>query len=278
MWRVGSKKFVSRGVYDYFIQSTRCTESARTFSCVSTTFGHECPKPVTQILDSRSNSVGHSNSVLQNVRNFTVSMVHQNQAALSSTSDSESANELAPQGIQGDDCVNFKLWMESCQRYGLPGCEDQANHIVSGRKTLSEIFHEQDQMIRDIARNYSLIKNHDKPDVDKQTPLQGVQGDFEYCGPFDSSASCIQGVQGLDILHSLVNIASPQGIQGDECIQFKLWLENCHRFGISGECEQQLHNIKNGRKTLAQIFEEQDRLIREIVQDYRSNRVEKEAS
>jgi hypothetical protein len=233
---------------------------------------------VTQILDNRSNSVERSNGVLQSVRNFTVSVVHQNQAAFSSPEDHESGSDPAPQGIQGDDCVNFKLWMESCQRYALPGCEEQASHIASGRKTLSEVFQEQDQIIRDIARSYSLIRNHDKADVEKHTSPQGVQGDFEYCGPFDSSASCIQGVQGLDILHSLVNIASPQGIQGDECIQFKLWLENCHRFGISGECEQQLHNIKHGRKTLAQIFEEQDRLIREIVKEYKSNKGQEKTS
>lgn len=200
------------------------------------------PKASIPLFDSRSRNLGRVNTV----RPLSLSTMYQSQAAVASVDFGE-ASDPSPQGIQGDDCVNFRLWMESCRRYGLPGCDEQANHIVSGRKTISQVFQEQDQIIRDIARNYSQVRKSSAP-VDSEASRQGVQEGYGYCATVDSSDSCVQGVQGLDILHSLINVASPQGIQGDECVQFKLWLENCHRFGITGECEQQLNSIKSGRK------------------------------
>ncbi|XP_062597365.1 uncharacterized protein LOC134258790, partial [Saccostrea cucullata] len=287
MWKVGGEKYLVGTVNKYFTGKVRCTASKRAISCVSTTGGDLWPKPspiadqwtrtVNQMSCYKPTNVGLNTAVHQTFRHFSVSAMHPSQAATVQI-DSRGASDPTPQGIQGDDCVNFRLWMESCQRYGLPGCDEQANHIVSGRKTLSEVFREQEQVIIDIARNYSQIKKKRKVDSEKEISHQGVQGDCGYCAPFDSSDSCIQGVQGLNILDSLVNVPSPQGIQGDECVQFKLWLENCHRFGLTGECEEQLYSIKKGRKTLAQIFEEQDILIRKIVQEYKSNRSKNESS
>ncbi|XP_061163258.1 uncharacterized protein LOC133172397 [Saccostrea echinata] len=287
MWKVGGEKYLVGTVNKYFTEKVRYTASKRAISCVSSTVADQWPKPspiddrwpntVNQMPCYKSTKVGLNIAVHLTVRHFSVSVLHQSQAATVKV-DNRGASDPTPQGIQGDDCVNFRLWMESCQRYGLPGCDEQANHIVSGRKTLSEVFREQEQVIIDIARNYSQVKKKKKVESEKQISHQGVQGDCGYCAPVDSSDSCIQGVQGLNILDSLVNIASPQGIQGDECVQFKLWLENCHRFGLTGECEEQLNSIKKGRKTLAQIFEEQDILIRKIVQEYKSNRSKTELS
>ena len=60
-----------------------------------------------------------------------------------------------PQGIQGDDCVRYKLWMENCIKYQLSDCVEQLQGVQDGRKSLSEIFVEQDRMIAKIASNYS---------------------------------------------------------------------------------------------------------------------------
>ena len=51
------------------------------------------------------------------------------------------------------------------------------------------------------------------------------------------------------------------------CIQFKTWLSNCQRFNI--DCADDIRNLTSGRKALADIFDEQTRLIRQISSDYR---------
>lgn len=55
----------------------------------------------------------------------------------------------------------------------------------------------------------------------------------------------------------------PQGIQGDDCVRFKLWLANCHRFGIQ-DCGEQLQGVQSGRVTLDQIFAQQEETIRQV--------------
>ncbi|RUS87017.1 hypothetical protein EGW08_005255 [Elysia chlorotica] len=148
----------------------------------------------------------------------------------------EIEDEVSPQGIQGDDCVNFKLWKESCARYGFTNCNEQLQGIQSGRKTLAEVLAEQDQMIADIAKEYRA--------ANQRSDRQGVQDNY------------------TDFPN--INAPCPQGIQGDDCARFKLWLENCHRFGV-GDCIHEYSSFRAGRKTLAQMFEEQDRMIREAV-------------
>ncbi|KAK3086842.1 hypothetical protein FSP39_024297 [Pinctada imbricata] len=177
--------------------------------------------------------------------------------------------ELAPQGVQGDDCVNLKLWMENCQRYGLPNCEEQLTNLVEGRKTLAEVFREQEDIIQMVAESYKR-KRETKRENSINDSIQGVQ-DVRYDSQVNMADSGVQGVQGIADLRPY-HLTSPQGIQGDECVQFKLWLENCNRFGLRVECEDQLVAIESGRKTLAQIFTEQDLLIRKVVQDYKSRR------
>jgi len=58
-----------------------------------------------------------------------------------------------------------------------------------------------------------------------------------------------------------------QGVQGDvnEDCMFQLWLENCHRYNL--DCDEMLQGVQSGRKTLSQVFREQDEMIRKVVED-----------
>ncbi|XP_036366581.1 uncharacterized protein LOC115221468 isoform X2 [Octopus sinensis] len=58
-----------------------------------------------------------------------------------------------PQGIQGNDCVYFQQWMESCLRYGLTNCEEQLENLKAGRKTLQQVLDEQQKIIEEAAIN-----------------------------------------------------------------------------------------------------------------------------
>lgn len=62
-----------------------------------------------------------------------------------------------------------------------------------------------------------------------------------------------------------------QGVQGDlenDCL-FQLWLENCHRYNL--DCDEMLQGVQSGRKTLSQVFREQDEMIRKVVEDAKVN-------
>ncbi|XP_067652539.1 uncharacterized protein [Haliotis asinina] len=161
-------------------------------------------------------------------------------------------NETSPQGIQGDDCVNFKLWMESCQRYGLENCDQQLQGIQSGRKTLAQVLAEQDELIYSISEEYR-----------QQASARQQEEAVETCS--------VQGLQGDLNSFPAVDTPCPQGVQGEDCVRFKLWLENCHRFGFK-ECMDQLDSLSKGRKSLGQVFAEQDQLIRSVVKQYQQRR------
>lgn len=152
--------------------------------------------------------------------------------------------EPCPQGVQGDDCVRFQMWQENCRRHGLPNCEEQLQGIQSGRRTLADILAEQEQIIREIAESYRE-KIRDANDI----YIQGVQGQFSTDFP-NVTAPC------------------PQGVQGDDCVRFKMWLENCHKYGFR-ECEDQLQGVQRGRKSLAQVFTEQNELILRVVEEHK---------
>ncbi|KAH9499800.1 hypothetical protein Btru_077854 [Bulinus truncatus] len=164
-----------------------------------------------------------------------------NESLLNLTEDS------CPQGIQGDDCTTFKIWMENCQRYGLENCQDQLQGVQSGRKTLSEVFAEQNKLIEEIAEQYRMSHAQDSSHVNSSLPDRGS----------------IQGCQDMVTAFPSIDTPCPQGVQGSDCARFKMWLENCHRFGF-GNCTEQYKSYKEGRKTLAQIFDEQDKIIREV--------------
>lgn len=155
----------------------------------------------------------------------------------------EVGDEVSPQGVQGEDCVHYQLWQDNCARYGFTNCNEQLQGIQTGRKTLAQVLAEQDKLIADIAREFRAVRH-----VGGRQGVQDGYSDFP-----------------------AVNAPCPQGVQGDDCARFKLWLENCHRFGVE-DCIQQYSSFKAGRKTLAQIFEEQDRSIREAVKIVRQQR------
>lgn len=152
----------------------------------------------------------------------------------------------APQGVQGyadndSNCGYFNTWLENCRRYGMANCDQQLQGIQSGRLTLAQVLAEQQAMIAEIAANYRKRSQ----DVQNES-FQGAQGNLELP---DISAPC------------------PQGVQGDDCVRFKLWLENCHRFGLH-DCGQQLQGLQSGRLTLAQLFAQQDEVITKVAQLY----------
>lgn len=71
-----------------------------------------------------------------------------------------------PQGVQGHDCDRFKVWLNNCVKHGFINCDEQLQGIQSGRKTLSQIFDEQDALIRKAAsgqRHYSTSSSPSDP-------------------------------------------------------------------------------------------------------------------
>ena len=152
-----------------------------------------------------------------------------------------------PQGIQGDHCVQHKLWMENCLKYHLPNCDEQFQSMQSGRKTLAQVFAEQEKMISRIANDYKQSRLANK---NKSGNMSFSASDFEL--EYD--------------------VPVPQGIQGDNCAGFKLWLKNCNRYGIEDSCADQINSVNAGRKTLQQIFREQDQTIRSAVVQFQQRR------
>lgn len=161
--------------------------------------------------------------------------------------DKGAEDDVCPQGIQGDECVQFKLWLENCQRYHLPNCDEQAHAIETGKKTLAQVFQEQQDIIREVAEAYKKQQEalgvHD----------QGVQ-DSPYVCDFD-----------------VVSEPCPQGFQGSDCDNLKLWMYNCQQFGF-GDCKERLNDVRSGKVDLSDIFEEQDELIRKVVRDHQQKR------
>ena len=176
-----------------------------------------------------------------------------------------------PQGIQGDDCVHFKIWYANCRRFNLSNCDEQLASLQSGRKTLAQVFNEQDLLIREVVEGY-------EKKLDSETELN-VQAAFEDVHPLERRSDQVDDMQGLqDVpmrLHgmSVEELAQsqtpcPQGVQGVDCERFKVWLQNCSRFGM-GHCNEQLGHLQSGRKTLSQIFQEQDQLLENIARQHR---------
>ena len=173
-----------------------------------------------------------------------------------------------PQGVQGEDCEIFKVWLQNCQRYGLANCDEQYDGLVSGRKTLQEIFHEQDLIIKEVAMQY---KNRNISTVD----AQGVQVDYVIKSVpaigMDSIQGLQDGIQTIPLAEGTESIptdlACPQGIQGDDCQLYKLWVHNCIRYG-HGDCREAADHLHSGRKSLRQIFAEQEKIILQHARPY----------
>ena len=143
-----------------------------------------------------------------------------------------------PQGVQGYDCIRFKLWLQNCQRFNMD-CDQQIDDFQSGRKTLAQIFEEQEIQIKSVAAKQ-------RKEVEMFVDHQGVQS--------EEFARVDRWVDDFG--------PSAQGIQGSECHQFKEWLKNCISYNNIGDCNRQLDDLKSGRKTLNQIFREQEEMIK----------------
>lgn len=88
-----------------------------------------------------------------------------------------------PQGIQGHDCDRFKIWLNNCLKHGFIDCDEQLQGVQSGRKTLSEIFAEQDELIHRLGQKRSFSTsarsqvsgNADQPVEQKLSQRQRLQ-------------------------------------------------------------------------------------------------------
>lgn len=127
----------------------------------------------------------------------------------------------------------FRIWLDNCQRYNMRA-DDMLDHVQSGRMTLEEMMDEQDCLILQLSERNSSQKE------DGPESLVGFT---------------------LPDLYRLGN-PCPQSVQGAECDKFKLWLENCARYGSIADCEAQLQGFTSGRKTLSEIFAEQQEQIK----------------
>lgn len=152
-----------------------------------------------------------------------------------------------PQGVQGYECIRFKLWLQNCQRHDL-NCDQMIEDFQSGRKTLAEIFAEQEEIIKSVAESY-------------KNPTGDLAGH--------------EGLQSVEFarVENWLGDRSPcvQGVQGSECEQFRLWLHNCGQYNL-GDCDKQLEAYRAGRKTLSQIFKEQEDEIAGVRQLYHQQR------
>ncbi|XP_052225356.1 uncharacterized protein LOC127840931 isoform X2 [Dreissena polymorpha] len=170
----------------------------------------------------------------------------------------EILQDVSPQGIQGDNCVSFKLWMENCQRYHLPNCDEQLASLKSGRKSLAQVFKEQQDIIRLVAEDYKR-KQESQFKMAAETNAQGQQDYFGYAFSFSAHDPC------------------PQGFQGDDCATYKAWAHNCKAFGF-GDCAQKDKDIQSGRRTLQEVFDEQEELIKKIVANYTTSQAFSDAT
>lgn len=167
--------------------------------------------------------------------------------------ENELRTDPSPQGVQGDNCVSFRLWMENCQRYNLPNCDEQMEALQVGRKTLSQVFLEQQEIIRLVAESYKKKQIESGLANSSEQSDDGGQGYFKYNFEFEEDVPC------------------PQGLQGDDCATYKAWTRNCKTYGFS-DCEDKMREVESGRKSLQDIFDEQSDTVKKIVTDYQQKR------
>lgn len=211
-----------------------------------------------QLLDKY---VSGSNQFCHQSRNFgTSSVLEESRQGVQENAfnEYEVLTDPNPQGVQGDNCVQFKLWMENCQRYSLPNCDEQLESLTTGRKTLAQVFQEQQEIIKQVVETYKK-KEEETPQMHIDNVAQGVQADFSYNYEFALNEPC------------------PQGQQGDDCATYKAWAHNCRAFGFD-DCNEKIHDIRHGRRTLQDVFDEQDEMIRKIVANVQQKRTDKKSS
>lgn len=200
--------------------------------------------------------ISGNNQSCHQSRHFTTSSrntVSQQGTQETSFVEEEFLSDPTPQGIQGDNCVQFRLWMENCQRYNLPNCDEQMESITTGRKTLAQVFQEQQEIIRLVAETYKNSHRKYAQQIDSEVNAQGLQDDVGYNFEYSTFDPC------------------PQGLQGDDCANYKAWAYNCHAFGFS-DCNEKARDIRTGRRSLQDVFDEQDQIIRKIVTDFQQRR------
>lgn len=222
-----------------------CHSSVNLYSCMQTNVPEPCNTDDFTHANYR-NMPGENSKLLQKYVADNQNTTHPNRSFhwSAATRAAQAVPQVGtPEGVQGDDCVQYKTWIENCRRFGLTNCDNQLLDMKEGRKTLSQVLAEQEELIRKIAESYG---QNAKARVDSVVSKQQIEQQ-SFVGP------------------------CPQGIQGDDCVRFKLWLENCHKFDLK-ECDEQLESVQSGRKTLKQVFYEQENMIKSIVNQYQQRR------
>ena len=161
---------------------------------------------------------------------------------------------VCPQGIQGSDCATFEIWLDNCRKFRLPNCEEHVNALNDGKKTISDVFAEQDGLICRIAADYKSggqsAENVQPPQPDKSSQ-QGVQTMWARVEP--------------PLLPKLLAADNPcpEGSQAIDCERLRAYLSASRQYSFS-DCEQQLLDVQSGRKTVGDILQERDELLQEI--------------
>ena len=124
--------------------------------------------------------------------------------------------------------------------------------MQAGTKTLQELILEQEQEILKLSSKYESHVSGD------DLSCQGVQGDV------------VDAKEWLK-KHTMETLKAEdwktiQGVQGLNCEHFRVWLENCTKHSFL-QCDNQLEDFKANRKTLQEIFEEQERIIKQVALD-----------
>jgi len=156
----------------------------------------------------------------------------------------------SPQGIQGEgNCEISRLWHTNISRRSRYFNLKHKQGIQGSGQSVPQVLVEQDNLTKDMLEKMDADSQNNK-----SSAIQGVQNEFS---AFPKMAS-----------------PCPQGVQGDDCVQYKIWLENCYRYGIE-DCVSQYDDFLAGRKSLQQIFTEQEKEIKDVAEKMKSKNVRK---
>ena len=175
---------------------------------------------------------------------------------LSTTPKESSAPKVAdvPSFIQPKDADLYRGWIAKNQKYGFD-VASQYEGLMNGTKNIKDVIAEQNEAILSSSKAFESRINED------QYYYEGVQGDITPDAWLKNHT--VSSLKNVDL-------QTLQGVQGLNCEHFKVWLENCSKHSFL-HCDNQLDDVREGRKTLKQIFEEQELLIAQVAEDYKAS-------
>ena len=181
-------------------------------------------------------------------RSFSTSATHQGTAQPKETSSDD-----IPDIIPAEDQHLFETWMANNTKYFL-NYNEQYERLLKGDVSMKDLIQLQNEVLGEITREYEV-----RHMAEKGHSFEGVQGPIG-AQPWLENET----VRSLSMRENPI----PQGVQGLNCEHFKVWLDNCTKYQFI-HCDEQLKDVQEGRKTLGMIFEEQEKLIKQVAEDYR---------